>query len=277
MLEPQQSATVVKNLLRPMIRFALRQGLRWSVLQETVRELLVEAAVETSTAEGKKSVVSKISLITGIDRRDVKRLIRTENELDRFDPGVLSKVLLRWRVEDQYITRSGSPRVLTYLTADNSFERLVREVSTDFHPGTVLSELERLEMVEYDDGKVRLKRRFASVRQDVLAGFATVSNDIEGLLEGSAENILSEQEVSNAHLRTYFDNIYRESIPAVKRLIIKEVKRFHARLAKELARFDKDLSVARGKSLKDEAGVKVMVTSFSHVNPSSPPSEKSSA
>jgi hypothetical protein len=64
-------------------------------------------------------------------------------------------VFTRWLSDPDYCDKDGKPRVLPRRgNTSHSFETLVKSVSTDVHPRTVLNELNRLHLVAIDDDSI---------------------------------------------------------------------------------------------------------------------------
>ena len=73
-------------------------------------------------------------------------------------PVMISRVVAQWENDRRFLTQAGKPRVLSCDEDDSEFSELVRLVSKDLHPGTVLFELERSGIVERSKRGVRLNK-----------------------------------------------------------------------------------------------------------------------
>ena len=154
-------ARAIRRMLRPLVRLLLEKQLGHLFLTNLLKGLYVEVAERDISIPGRRATDSRISLLTGIHRREVKRL---REELRREDniPSVVSLGALlvsRWIGEPAYLDAEGRPRLLprrAQLPAP-SFESLVASVSTDLPPRSVLDEWLRLGVVSEDEhGMLRL-------------------------------------------------------------------------------------------------------------------------
>lgn len=89
MTAQQQLALVgaVEKILRPMVRVLLTHGLTYTWLTGLLKPIFVEVAMRDFHVPGKAQTDSRITLLTGVHRKDVKRL-REEHPSngDKFQP-----------------------------------------------------------------------------------------------------------------------------------------------------------------------------------------------
>ena len=62
------------QLLRPLVRITLRQGLSAEAFEEVVRRVYVDVAEKDFALAGKKQTTSRIGVLTGLNRKEVARL-----------------------------------------------------------------------------------------------------------------------------------------------------------------------------------------------------------
>jgi len=146
-------------MLRPLVRFLLEKQLGYPLLSGLLKGLYVEVAERDIALPGRRPTDSRISLLTGIHRREVKRLRAGLGDEDPIPSVVSLGALLvsRWIGEPEYLDAEGKPRVLPRRGPAPSFEALVESVSTDLPPRSVLDEWLRLGVVTADeDGMLSL-------------------------------------------------------------------------------------------------------------------------
>ena len=152
-------ARAVRGMLRPLVRLLLERQLGFQLLSNLLKSLYVEVAERDVAIPGRRPTDSRISLLTGIHRREVKRL-RTEIRHEEHIPSVVTLGALlvsRWIGEAEYLDAEGQPRVLPRRGPGASFESLVASVSTDLAPRSVLDEWLRLGVLSEDEsGMLRL-------------------------------------------------------------------------------------------------------------------------
>lgn len=126
---------------------------------EVARRVYVDVASNEFKLEGRKQTISRISMLTGIQRKEVSRLqklsIFEQTELDSsYNRGV--RITSGWRHDRRFSTRAGKAKALS-LEGENSFAELVRRFSGDLPYRAVLDEFLRVGVVEVRNDKVVLK------------------------------------------------------------------------------------------------------------------------
>ena len=154
-------ARVLRGLLRPLVRAMIAQGITAPALYRILKRIYVEVAEEDFRLDGERQTDSRISMLTGVHRRDVRAFRdgdASEEAAAQEKVTTIASVLGRWLANPEARGVDGNPRPLPRSGDDElSFESLVRSVSKDIRPRTVLDELDRQGLVEVSDGMVHLK------------------------------------------------------------------------------------------------------------------------
>jgi hypothetical protein len=148
--------------MRPLVRLMMRSGLTFPVLADSLRRLFVEIAVNDLLTDPKTRTDSRISLLTGVHRKEIRRLREMPAEtLDA--PSIVtlvSQIVARWVGAASFTDAAGRPRPLARVRADgagSSFDELVASVTSDVRPRAVLDDLLGHGVVFMDDDdRVRL-------------------------------------------------------------------------------------------------------------------------
>jgi len=155
----------LKRLLRPLARLAIGQGIRYPHLADMLKEIFVEAAAEEARASGGRLTDSRLTLLSGVHRKDIKRLLRSapgESLAPRIH-SVGTAVIARWLSDSRYMDAAGAPKPLARVEREGreaSFAALAATVSTNVRPRAILDELVRLGIVHVDaDDRVHLDVR----------------------------------------------------------------------------------------------------------------------
>ena len=145
----------IRHLLRPLVRLLLSHGISFQIFTELVRATYVRVAEEEFRLADKPQTDSRISLLTGIHRRDVSRLRNEKAEaISLPQHASMSALLLTiWSGHPDYLDERLSPRPLPRLLRNDgvSFESMVRSVSKDFRARVVLDEWLRQGIVTLDE------------------------------------------------------------------------------------------------------------------------------
>lgn len=143
-----------RKLIKPMVRLFLAKGVTYPLLLEEIKRSFVEVAEEEFKIAGKPQTDSRLTLLTGVHRRDVHR-IRTESVLEsNAKPNFSALIIAQWLANPRYLDAQGQPKLLarTQKAGDTeSFESLVASVSKDIRARPVLDEWLRTEIVTMND------------------------------------------------------------------------------------------------------------------------------
>ena len=157
----QKLMHAARRILRPLVRILLRNGMPSDALTELVRQTYVDVADQEFGIEGKRQTIARISVITGLNRKEVSRL-RGLDPLDRDDAvwwNRAAHVLGSWLRDEAFLDRKGDPVDLAFSGDLPSFEALVKKHSGDMYPRSVADELLRLGAIEEVGGKLRMTKR----------------------------------------------------------------------------------------------------------------------
>lgn len=189
---------VVRGLMRPLVRTLIARGVTAPAFYKLLKAVYVDVAHAEFRIGNEPPTDSRITLLTGVHRRDVRTILSDDSEsweTARAKTAMFATVLGQWMVRDDYADADGAPRPLPRAAASGpSFEALVRDVNTDIRPRTVLDELIRQSLViEDEDGLLRITdiaRRGPASDEDRLVFFASNVGDH---LAAASMNLMSEE------------------------------------------------------------------------------------
>ncbi len=150
----------LRQALRPLLRVMLARGITLPYLTELIKSLLVEVAERDFRLDDKPVTDSRVSLLSGVHRKDVNRLRRgndaAADELDRAPPVVSlgAQLVAQWLGNPQFVNAEGQPLPLPRNVSEGgpqSFEALVTSINSDIRSRVVLDEWLRLGVVNIDD------------------------------------------------------------------------------------------------------------------------------
>lgn len=151
MTDPSSSAVLTSTLravLRPMVRLMLARGVTLPLAVELLKRVYVQVAIEDAGRDGPVTD-SRVSLQTGVHRKDVKRLRSLPSahaDLPR-NVSLGAQLISRWLGQAPWRDATGGARPLPRLASAGggvSFEALVASVSKDIRARPVLDEWLRL-------------------------------------------------------------------------------------------------------------------------------------
>ncbi len=158
--------TALLGILRPLIRYLIGRGWTYPVLRELLKSVYVAETEKHCGGDPAGVTDSRISLLSGIHRKDVKRLraeLRepTDGVALRHEAGLAARVVAAWVSMPRYVDARKRPRVLPLNARGGriSFVKLVREVRADMRPNVILEDLVRVGVAEFGKGgTIRLLR-----------------------------------------------------------------------------------------------------------------------
>ncbi len=146
----------LRCLLRPLIKLLLVNGITYPFLSNLLKSIYVEVATEEFILNGKPQTDSRISLLSGVHRKDVKRL-GEESRQEHAAPPTISlgaKLTALWTSNELYLDENGRHIPLPRQASEGgakSFEGLVSSVSKDIRSRVILDEWLRIGVAHIDE------------------------------------------------------------------------------------------------------------------------------
>lgn len=281
-------------VLEPLARLAVDQGLQFNQIEELVKRSLVQAALgATRDASGAAAPVSRVSVVTGIHRKEVKRLLDLDsNRHVEIEQNPATELFTRWMTDPMWRDDQGQPRPLRRRGVSESdrtsFEHLARSITTDVHPRTLLDELLRLGLIredtETDSVSLCADAFVPSRRLDDMLGFlgANVGDHLAAARANVASSLRSITSPSAETTRPPFveQALFADGLSkASTALAIERTRAFWKHLletlAPELQRLeDEDLSAARPNDHRIRIGLYCYVDQTAATDRSALPNAK---
>jgi len=239
-----------RRILRPLVRILLRNGIVSDALTELVRKTYVDVANEEFRIDGRTQTLSRVSVITGLNRKEVSRLLKLP-PVDRSDEvwwNRAAHVLACWLRDDTFLDRKGDPLDLPFAGEGASFSELVRRHSGDMRPRSIADELLRLGAIEKVDGKLRMTSRGYVPGADPERIIEILGMDTAEFMEVIDHNLLADPDERLVQLKVLSDNVpvvYREEFNAYS-------GRLTRNLLEELARWLSERDMGSDRSGDDE-------------------------
>jgi len=152
---PLESALAA--LLEPLAQAMVAHGVTIGSATEALKKALLKAAEDSSDTALSDS---RASLLTGLHRKDVKRLRSLSDDMpEKRSCSAAALVISHWATSPEFQEATGAPRELTRKDEGDrpGFDALVRLARIDMAPGTVLRTLMDQKIVEQlSSGRLRL-------------------------------------------------------------------------------------------------------------------------
>jgi len=257
--QTRQSAVLraLARVLRPVARLLIAGGVPIQAASEALKRAYVEAAHRHFGDEARTD--SRLSLLTGINRKEVRRL--TTPVADEWGPesvtSFASAVYTAWTLREEWRAPDGQPRVLPK-RGDGSFDVLVKGVTRDLRPSSVLAELVRLGYAQVgEDDTVRAAGNAFLPQREFADRLGPLAENLQDHLDAAVTNVLA---TSPPFLeRTLFaDELSEESAQALHEEARAQWKRVHDELILRADAFEaEDRRLGRPTSTRIRIGVYV--------------------
>lgn len=234
----------VRRLLEPLVGILLTHGVPHAAFAELAKQAYVDVAERQGGALGRKVSTSRLSVVTGLTRKDVARLRAADRESGadaaaRYHRA--ARVVTGWIREPRFLDQEGEPRVLPIEGETPSFHALVKDFAGDVPPRAVLDELLRAGTVERtDDERVRLLQRAYLPRQSAAEKLEVLGTDVGGLIDTIAHNLDHEGDAARFQRKVYYDNLPSEALPELRALTAEHGQALLETLDKWMAKHDRD-------------------------------------
>lgn len=199
-----------RRILYPLVRILLRNGIPSDALTELVRKTYVDVADMEFTIEGRRQTTARISVITGLNRKEVARLRAIEplSQDDQRRWNRAATVLGAWLRESDFQDRKGDPLDLSFEEGNPSFVQLVKKHSGDMQPRAVMDELIRVGAIELvAGGKLRMTTRGYVPAEDPESVAEILGIDTAEFIETVDHNMRPEMEDKLFQLKVLSDNV----------------------------------------------------------------------
>lgn len=232
--------------MRPFVRLLLRYGITHTDLTAVLRRVYVEVALEDFKLPGKKQSDARISVLTGLSRKEVKK-VRAKDVSEDTDLLVkrnrASWAVSAWSRDKAFVTKDGKPMALSLDGSGKvNFNDLVQKYCGDVPVRAVLDELIRVGAVQIDADN------FVSPTADTY-----LPKDTDELLRVAFQNVAdhistidyndqNRPRSSRLELAVTYDNVTESGTEAFRALSREKSKSLLVYLDKFLAIHDADVN-----------------------------------
>ncbi len=250
--QPEHDALlqVAQSVLLPLARLLVARGVHFAAVEEQLKQAFVAAAREAALRATPDALphrlVSRLSTTTGINRREVTRLVHAEPRTAAPRRSLAAEVYSHWLTNPVYRDMAGGASVLPRQGARPSFDTLAREITSDVHPRSLLDDMLRLGFAELlDEGdRVQAVPNAFVPRGDAVQAYQILGSNVGDHLQGAVTNVLGDgrQHFDQAIVA---DGLSDESMQTVRKLIVAQWRSLFDQMVPALERLieqDKPLS-----------------------------------
>ena len=238
-------AAVIK-LLRPLVRILLKNGLSFNTFSDLAKWVYIDIAAKEFGIAGRKQSTSRVSVITGLSRREVMRvrqLPKPDVTASTEKHNRAARVIAAWRRESEFHDSRGRPAPLAMEGRRASFSELVRRFSGNVPARAILDELIHVGAAERrQDGKVALLTR-AYIPRNIDAHILNIlGTDVRHLIATIDHNLDPETTQPRFQRKVSYDNLPNDVLPGFRKLYYKKSQKLLESADQWLAQRDRDIN-----------------------------------
>jgi hypothetical protein len=213
---------------------------------ELAKRVYVDVADNEFRIEGRKQTVSRISVITGISRKEVLRVkqIHPSEDIDtgeRYNRA--ARIITAWSREKDFLDESGKPAHLPLAGPGVSFSELIRRFSGDVPVRATLDELVRVGAVKrLEDGTLRLAARAYIPETSDADILHILGKDVSHLIATLDHNLKPGLKGPFFQREVAYDNLPNHVLSKYRKLSAKKAQSLLVTLDRWLAEHDRDVS-----------------------------------
>ncbi len=200
------------QILTPLVRVLLRNRIACKAITELMRRAAVGVAHEEFGLEGKSPTQARISVITGLHRKEVSRLLKEHQAAGRVPVerrNRAASVLGAWRRDPDFCDEQGEPLRLPF-SGDISFTELCKRHSGDMKPRSIANELLGAGAMEEADGLLSMTTRGYVPGNDPVELVRMLGTDTAEFIETIDHNLRAEDDAA----RRYQSKVHYDNVPA---------------------------------------------------------------
>lgn len=203
------------KIMAQLSRWLVKTGIGHQEFSEAMRTLFYNAALEELEHSDQKKTDSALSLLSGLNRREVRQLREIsggeyrylENHLQPTKINVPARVVALW-------VHLGLPSIIPTCGREASFEYLVKKISTEKHPRSILAELIRLKLVVETGPNVFLQTQSFTPDPDQQVTRQILSDNVADHLAAGIHNLNEQNDFLEQAV--FADELTQESIQYLK-------------------------------------------------------------
>ncbi len=236
-------------LCRPLIRLLIEKGMTFPQFRELMKTLYVEVATEHFSLDEKNPSDSRIFVLTGIHRKDIKRIREQDEPVITSSASLSAEIIARWNGMAEFLDDKNKPRALLKSGKSDvaGFEQLVSSVNKDVRSKVILEEWLRLDIVRMKDDYVVLNKSAFVANKEFKEMAYYLGHNVHDHLASCVSNILAEEEPM-LERSVYYASLTEESVNKLNTIASKKGKELLQHVNKQAIKFyDADKNKADAK------------------------------
>lgn len=184
------------SMVEPLACWLIRSGVGYTEFTTALKTVFFNEANKEAQRIGQKPTDSTISLLAGMHRKDINALRLVKEQQHQLQPvrkpiSMSSQVLGHWLAKEW-------PSRIPLQAPEIGFDNLVRSISNDRHPRSVLQELERLGAVRVEGDQVQLLKQAFIPEASTEEAYDIFAANIADHLAAGVHNLTQTSAINNA-------------------------------------------------------------------------------
>jgi len=255
----QALSMVVLRILRPLVRILLRNGISYGTFADLAKGVYIDVARQEFSIEDRKQSTSRVSILTGLSRKEVSRVGKLQRPSDQGSAeryNRAARVIAAWLREPDFIDGEGQPAILPMSGMGATFSELVRRFSGDVPARAIRDELMRVGALEQlADGRFRLLARAYIPKISEIDKIHILGTDVRHLISTIDHNLRPNVSEPFFQRKVAYDNLPQEVLPQFRRLTVRKAQALLENMDRWLARHDRDTNPAVAGTDRNRAGI----------------------
>lgn len=222
-MPPARLVDAVRRIMRPFVRLLISHQLTYPLLIRILKSVYIEVAEADFSGDTAPLSDSRVNLLTGIHRKDIKKLRneRPESGQPAAAASLGAQLVAEWLGSDRFAGAGGEPRALPLKTTDPDapgFDTLVAEVCRqDIRPRVILDEWIQLGVARLENDHVVLNTGAFTPERGFDEKVFFFGKNLQDHVAAGADNLRG-RESPHFDRSVYYDQLSPDSIGELKDL-----------------------------------------------------------
>lgn len=251
-----------------LVRTLIRNGMSYGEFDKVARKCYVDVAFREFSPPRKKQTVSNVAILTGLNRKEVKKLYELDGDMDDNSGQQYNRVVRvigGWLNDPRFLRDDGNPRDLDY-EGEDSFSELVRQYSGDMPVAAMQKVLTQSGNIRFSDGnRVRLLSHAYLPSDDPEEKLGILGVDTSQLIDTIDYNLGADEADLRFQRKASNPQVAVEAVPEIKQFLRRKGQAFLEEV---------DLYLAQHESDSPDDSVELSISVYYHETETHNPDDK---
>jgi len=209
----------LRRVMRPVVRLLLSYDVNYTMILEDLKRVFVSVAEEDFKINDKPLTTSRITLITGVHRKDVQRIRDQKEPQSEPDASIGAQIISLWTADKKYLDPAAHPLPLATTIkkgGELSFEALVASISKDIRSKTILDEWLRQGLASINEHNLLILNTDAFIpKEDIDEKVSFLAKNVHDHTATAVSNILKLQDEPMLERCVYYEGLTAENAETI--------------------------------------------------------------